>query len=180
METLIEAVKGTPWWVYPIFVYLLIVGIQALKPQIVSIGKLFILPIVLIAWSIFSLITGFEGWVDLFFWALAIVAGFFIGCSLAGPYKKLRADRKKLLAYVPGSRLVLILLMVIFAVKYFFGYYRASHEEPSSVIQVASILAYGAITGIFVGRLYMLLKHFAKAKHENLKKGGNPRKKSLL
>ena len=177
METLINALQGTPWWVYVVFAYLVMIGIKAMKPQMVSVNKMFIIPLIFIALSIYGLIVGFRGWPDLFFWAIALVAGFFVGGRLAP--EKFRADRKKLLAYIPGSPVILILILAIFAVKYFFGYYSATHEVGDAM-HVAQIIASGAVTGIFVGRTRAFLLQFSKAKHESLKKGGNPRKKSLL
>jgi len=177
METLFKALKGTPWWVYALFVYLVWVGVRAMKPQMVSVNKMFIVPLIFVAWSIYGLIIRFQGWVDIFFWAIAIIAGFFVGGYLV--FKKFRADRKKLLAYIPGSPVILILVLVIFAVRYFFGYYSATHEVGQAM-HVAQIIVSGSITGMFVGRMRAFLLKFSKAKHENLKKDGNPRKKSLI
>lgn len=180
METLLQAFKAISWWAYVLFAYLLSIGIRALKPHILSVRKLFILPLVFLIWSIYRAISGFEGWSDLLFWALAIVGGFLIGCQFAVPTKKLRADRKKLLAYIPGSPLVLVLTLAVFVVTYVSGYYRATHETVIDLIHLVDILASGGVAGLFIGRVYGLAQVFSKAKHENLRKGGNPRKKSLL
>ena len=47
IKFIIHTIIGTPWWVWIILVYLLFVGIKALKPRIVYLPKLFIIPAVL-------------------------------------------------------------------------------------------------------------------------------------
>jgi Family of unknown function (DUF6622) len=178
METLVNALKGTPWWVYVLFIYLIYIGVQAMKPQKISINKLFILPLLFLAWSIYGIIAHFASWMDPFAWLIAGIGGFFCGENLAP--KKLRADRKKLIAQIPGSSITLILVVAIFILKYFFGYYRATHDMTSSGVHIASLIVSGVVAGIFIGRTRATLVKFSKAKHENLKKNGNPRKKSLI
>ncbi|NGX37998.1 MAG: hypothetical protein K1000chlam2_01167, partial [Chlamydiae bacterium] len=61
MELVINALTGTPWWVYLLFVYFLYVGIKSLKPRVISLKKILILPLILFVWSLYGLIVKFHG-----------------------------------------------------------------------------------------------------------------------
>src|SRR3989338_1808009 len=50
-QTLVQ----TPWWVYVILIYVLWIGVKALKPRVVSLKRLVIVPIVFLILSFHSL-----------------------------------------------------------------------------------------------------------------------------
>ena len=168
MTTIKYAILGTPWWVFILFAYLVFVGVNALKSRVISIKKVFILPLVFTVWSVWNLIANFSGFRGFLAWAIFIAIGYLIGWGMTQPWK-IAADKKKLLVGIPGNRITLILILAVFAVKYFFGYYRATHQEMSALVAFVNLIASGLITGIFTGRTLAILKKFAKAKHEKLK-----------
>ena len=168
MNGIFETIKGTPWWVFPLFAYLIWVGIGALKPQVVSLKKMFILPLVFLIWGIWGLIGSFDGYKDILIWIIFTVIGYFVGWGIYQIYR-IRADKKKLLIKLPGTRFVLVFIILIFATRYFFGYYQATHLEMSPLIHAVNLVFSGMITGIFIGRSMALLHKFAKADHEKLK-----------
>ena len=172
---MVGALIGTPWWVYLLFVYFLYVGIKGLKSRVISLKKILILPLVLFIWSLYGLIAKFHGVVEIFIWAFFIVIGYGIGTNLVKRLK-IRADKKKLLVRLPGSQVTLFLVLTIFILKYFFGYYYATHPEVSLHVHIADLIVSGTISGIFIGRMVSILKKFGKAKHEKLRKDGNPPK----
>lgn len=169
METIFQALKGTPWWVYLLFFYLVYIGVRALKPTTMHIGKIFIIPLIFLFWSVWDLIVRFQGGTDILLYILFSGIGGIAGWGLMQRFE-LRADHQKLLVRIPGSPFILILVLVIFAVKYFFGYIEATEGAMGSVMHSLYIIASGLITGIFVGRVLAILKKFAKAKSEKLKK----------
>ncbi len=169
METVLQAIKATPWWVYILFFYVLYIGIRALKSRTMSVNRIFIIPLLFLFWSIWSLIARFQGAMDLLIWGIFIVIGFTAGWGLFQRYK-IRADHKKLLIRFPGNYFILILMLSIFAVKYFFGYMRATSPELSPMLHSLNFVVSGLSTGLFVGRTFAILKKFGKAKHEKLKK----------
>ena len=117
-----EALVNTPWWVYVIFVYVLIFGIRATKTRIVSLSRMFIIPIILIALSINELLTTVQPvWYNFFIWVIAILIGIYLGWLQIYHFKIL-IDRKKHLIQTPGTWTTLILLLIIFSTKYYFGY----------------------------------------------------------
>lgn len=180
MENLFYALKATPWWIYILFGYLISVGVRALNPRVLSINKMFILPLILGAWSIYSLFSDLRYWWELLVWASAILVGFLIGLKLVRSLKKMKVDKKKLLVHIQGSYQLLVLIVVVFIVKYFFGYFKATHPFVSLGMHLLGVLASGAVTGIFFGRLVGFIRVFKDSKHQSLKKNSLPRKKKLL
>lgn len=170
MDVVIKALKGTPWWVYAMFVFFVYRAIQALKPQVLSIKKIFILPLVFFIWAVYSLIKNYHDFGDLAIWLFCLIVGGLIGWNLAQGIR-IKADKKKLLMRVPGNSLILVLILFIFAVKYFIGYYCATHPQAheNSLIHFTSLVISSLITGVFLGRISMLMKKFAKAEHTKLK-----------
>lgn len=159
MSTLLTAAEQTPWWVYLIFAYLLSRGIAASKPQIVSIRKLTIIPIIFLALSIHTVLTAFHITAAVVgVWLLSLIVGSAIGWLLIRNHEY-KVDRKKLLIQLQGSWLTLILILLIFASKYYFGYELGS--DPALVNHLGfefSMLAItGVCTGLFVGRLLCYL-----------------------
>lgn len=168
METIFDALKGTPWWVYLVFVYVLYIGILGLKSRTISLGKVFLLPFIFLLWSVWSLIRGYQAQSDIWIWILFLVIGGIAGWGMMQKFN-VRGDHKKLLVRVPGSPMILILVLIVFGVKYFFGYMQAIGES-GIVFHSLYLVISGLVTGIFAGRAFAILRKFSKTKHEKLKK----------
>lgn len=151
METILDTLDGTPWWVYLLFFYLVLMGVKAAKPQTVPILRLLLFPIVLTIWSLMGLYSKWDGPAFLS-WAIALIPGCIFGWLFVRSWK-IRFDRKRKTLSLPGSWSTLILVLVIFAVKYFFGYYSATHPAIPETLMFAQMISSGIITGIFFGRL---------------------------
>jgi hypothetical protein len=169
METLLNIITGTPWWVYLILAYVLYVGIRALKPRTMSVNRIFIIPLIILALSLWFLIDKFTGFKDLLIWALFIPIGFGAGWGIVQKLK-IRADHKKLLIRIGGNPFILILVLAIFAVKYFFGYWKAVTPDIGPFLHSMELAFSGLFLGLFVGRLFAIIKKFGKVRHEKLKK----------
>jgi len=168
MDQILIALKGTPWWVYVLFFYVLRIGLIARKSRVLSLKKMFILPGIIFVLSIYNIIAYFESAADIVYYVLFLVGGCIAGNWMTKS-RPIRADRKKFLVKVPGSNSVLILVLIFFAIKYFFGYYYATQTEIPDTITFVRLAIFGAITGIFIGRVYCFLMKFSKAHHEKLK-----------
>ncbi len=165
-----EILMGTPWWVYLLLIYLVFRGVKALKPQIVSVKKIFILPLIFCILSLYRLISTYQGFRDLIVWLFFIIIGYIVGWGLAHSLR-IRIDRRKLLLRMPGSPIILVLVLLVFATRYFFGAYSAMHPDAKDnfLFHSANLLSSGFITGIFLGRFFAILKKAGKAKHTKLK-----------
>lgn len=155
MNAIWAAATQTPWWVYVLFIYLVIKGINASKLRVVSFIKLTILPLIFIALSVHTLMTAFNiNATVIVVWILSIALGSVFGWILICRHH-FKVDRKKLLIQIPGSWLTLILILAIFVSKYYFGYQISS--DPSLVhhtgFKFSMLSISGVCTGLFVGRL---------------------------
>ncbi len=168
MDQILIALKGTPWWVYVLFFYVLRIGLIARKSRVLSIKKMFILPGIIFVLSVYNMIAYFESAADIVYYLLFLVGGCIVGNWMTKS-RPIRADRKKILVKVPGTNSVFILVLIFFAIKYFFGYYYATHEEVSQGGVFLRLATFGAITGIFIGRVFGVLMKFSKAHHEKLR-----------
>lgn len=171
MEAIIEALKGTPWWVYILFFYLVYIGIKAMKTQVVSLKTVFILPVLFLVWGLYNLIERKEliAILEISTLTITFIIGIVIG-SLLMATKEIQADKKKHLLTFPGGPLTLILILLIFATKYYFSYMYAL--DPTAFkdrdFVLTDLSSSGIITGVFVGRALCLLRKYKKAPHSEL------------
>src|SRR3990167_5328578 len=122
MNAIWAAAAQTPWWVYVLFIFLVQRGLVASKPQVISIIKLTILPIVFIALSVHTLMTAFHvNATVIVAWLVSVILGSVIGWFLIRNHE-FKVDRKNLLIRLPGSWITLILILIIFVSKYYFEY----------------------------------------------------------
>lgn len=169
MKTMIEFMNQTPWWVYFVFVYLVILGTKALKPRVISLKRMFLLPLFFALWSIYSLYTLFNGPLDIVYWAISIILGIAIGWTITVSVE-IQADKKKFLIRLPGTCSALIFVVLIFAVKCFFGYLYATDPllQKNVNIYTADLITSGLITGMFVGKALCFWRKFKEANPTDL------------
>lgn len=167
---MIDILKGTPWWVFLISGYLLSIGVRSLKPRIVPLRRLFILPAFLLLWGMGTLVTKLQSLPDIALWIGFVCIGTIVGWKLAS-HLKMKADKKKGLISIPGSPLILILVLCIFSTKYFFGYTYATDPSARYNMNIVTLdlLSSGLITGIFLGRVLHVWRLWKSAKHSTLK-----------
>jgi len=170
MDSIWQILTHTPWWVFVLFFYLLKVGIDATKPRVVSMKKLFILPAVFLAISINSLISSFSiGLLTLAVYATSLAIGIIGGWALVRNLN-LHFDHKHHLVKMPGSFVPLILVLTIFSTKYYLGYLIATHPEIVQKVEFTlfQLAVSGLCTGLFLGRLGGYLLRKSQSCHENL------------
>lgn len=158
METLIQIVVHTPAWVYAVLAYGLFMGIRSLWPRRMSVRYLFVLPVVLFGLSSTFLVSGAGPMpIGAIAWVAALAAGIAVGWSVLSA-KVLSVDREHAQMTVGRNGSVLVLFILIFGGKYFYGIMRA--VNPALAAQPAFALAVMAIsgfsTGIMIGRIVKL------------------------
>lgn len=171
MNGIYQLLINTPWWVYLILIYLIIVGIKASKTRIVSLKKLFIIPLVFLIMSIETLISSFK--IDLLnfsIWSLGILIGAIFGYIQTYRYK-LKIDKENGLLEIPGTWSTLVIISVIFIAKYYISYELA--VDPAiineNVFEISALLVTGVCTGLFIGRLCCYLYRFQTENSVSLK-----------
>ncbi len=170
IKTITDAALQTPWWAYVLFVYLIIVGVKASKTTIVSARKLFILPIIFTVMSIHTVFTSFQ--IDatiIFIWIGSIIIESLIGWVLV-QHQKIQIDKTHLLIQLPGTWLTLILVLVIFAAKYYFGYELSVDPQliKQTAFEFSMLFISGACTGLFIGRVCFYSHQLYALKSVNL------------
>jgi hypothetical protein len=170
METIQQTLWNTPWWVYVLLVYLIKIGIRASKKNIVSLKKLLIIPLVFTFMSLHTLIYAFAIDVTtLSVWSISIVVGILLGWIQVFQYD-LRVDKSSGLIEIPGTWSTLIIILIIFATKYYFGYELSVDPviAHNTVFEVSALTISGVCTGLFVGRVLCYFYQFSRHKSVSL------------
>jgi hypothetical protein len=171
MQAIIEALKGTPWWVYVLFFYLLSIGLKTLKPRVISLKKMFIIPTVFTVWTLYTMFSKFSHLSSIAIWGISLIVAILIGWSLSRKIN-IQTDKKKGLIRLPGTAITLILILLIFGTKYFFGYLYATDPlaQDTPVIFISDFITSGIITGLFLGKALSLWQKYVKVSHYERKK----------
>lgn len=158
---IIKILQGTPLWVYGIFAYLLWVGINASKQRTLFIPILFILPTVLFGLKVDSLFKLQSTTLWLYFGSFLLV-GAVIGW-LQAAFSKVTIDKKTKSVTIPGSWQTLVLVLLVFTLKYYFGYMQAVHPEEYQSLLLVDVATSAAITGYFYGRVFNFMYQLVRA-----------------
>lgn len=157
-----EILADTPWWVYILFVGLVIIGMKSLKPRTISFARLILLPAVFTIWNIVWLTERLAGQYSfLLFWFISLSAGVFVGRETVRRWK-IKADHRNKTISLPGTKSTLILILLVFAFRYFFVYNYETHPHASSHFFLADSIVSGVIIGIFIGRSLELYQKYRK------------------
>jgi len=150
---MMDALEGTPLWVYGAFLLVCYYGLSARKTSRESRRSLIITPVILVIWSLFSL--SYAGRVELTVgsWLMGMVLGGLAAFALF-PRRGLTLDEEGKHLIVPGTYKVLGISLLFFAVKYFIGYQAAVYPELSATVEMLVLAgtASGFTVGLFCGR----------------------------
>ena len=156
---LIEILRHTPTWVWLVLALLLQRGFALTRPQQVSAARAALLPGIFAALSLAGVISGFGPQAgSLLCWcggmALSAYETQRHGPPAGAEY--LAAQRSY---HVPGSWAPVLLIVLIFTVKYGVGVALALHPQLRGIglFVLLSSSVYGALSGVFIGRALRLL-----------------------
>jgi hypothetical protein len=143
----------TPWWVFAVIAALILTGVQALRPRVVAMWRLLIVPAIFIGWGLFSVVqrsaaTPMLG-AD---WIAAVVLGTMLGWTttrLAGYVFEAHSWDVR----VPGSPTQLVRNVVIFFARYGIAVAMAFATTPGdrSWLIACDVAVSGLAAGYFVG-----------------------------
>jgi hypothetical protein len=147
-----EIIANTPWWVFVLLVYLIRVGLGATRSRIVPVRRLLILPTIFIALSFVSMYNNMQLTFDhVLIWSAAFMIGSCLGW-LQFKALKIKAVKNRASLYVPGTWSLLVIIIILFCVKYYYGYQNAI--DPTKLqSNIWLFFAYGLFTGLFAGRV---------------------------
>lgn len=170
MTPILQIVANTPVWVWVLLAYLLFIGIRALRPATVPLWRVAILPAVFFVWGLYSLYQMHGlALVRVLPWAAALIGGIAVGMVIAG-FQPIRADKTRHLVRTAGGPLTLILILLIFATKYEFGFLHATQPAlfAETRFWLSEIVISGILAGMFIGRFAGLVRQYRAASHEDL------------
>jgi len=157
---IIDIVTHTPIWVFILFIGLLLLGYMQTKDRKIKIGSIFILPISMILLSIFGIISTFGIMpTALFLWFFGIVIALMMNAQ-SSCSRRVKYSSFEKVFFIPGSWKPMILILLIFFIKYFVGVVTSLELEVIKQIEfivVISIL-YGLISGMLLSRSIAILK----------------------
>ena len=163
MENFWGIISGAPWWVYVLFIYLLSIGIKSIRPRTISIKRVVLLPMLFVAWSFYDLyqklLLGFPSLLPL--WIVFLAIGAYLGVKEVHSWR-ISKDRHKGEITIPGNYSTLVLMLLIFVLKFFWGYFYSTRVEISYWIYFADILTSALVTGFFIGRAGFFFKSYHK------------------
>ncbi|WP_334685976.1 DUF6622 family protein [Janthinobacterium sp. CAN_S1] len=155
-DTMLQQIfSHTPLYVWAILGFLVYRGVLASRAREVSLRKLCIIPLVMLALSL----SGVHGSFGLagsapFVWATGTLAGAALAWTLLDTHKIVAIPERSSVQR-PGSWLPLILMMSIFCMKYAVAVTLAVAPSTAhaSAFIVPVCLAYGVFSGLFLGGL---------------------------
>lgn len=155
LDFIIGAIGGAPIWVWGILGYLLYVGIKATRTRIIYIPKILIIPAVLISLNYKTLISVGNLIPD----TSGMLIGFLIG-FVVGHNTSIKILKNLNSIELPGNYYTVVTLILLFVMKYVFGYLRA--VQPSIALQFIYIEIYisALFSGFFSGRSFCYLYRF--------------------
>ena len=153
-----QILTHTPLWVFGLFFGLVYLGYLQSRTRQVSRGRLIVLPLAMLAWSLYSVWSTFDAHLTaLAAWACAWVAVVVIGLAWV-PSRRVAYDASTAQFTVPGSWMPLALMMGIFTTKYAVGVALSLHPalEHDTLVALGISTLYGVFSGSFIARALRL------------------------
>ena len=150
----------TPLWVFPLFAYLVWLGIKAMQPRTTTIWRSLIVPAVFIVWGLSRLLSRQQDFVwPLLSWVAAALALLPVALLTTQPFE---LDHKTGEITRPGSVVPLIRNVTVFTLQYSIAVIAAVDPDGRTVATLIGRAVSGATTGYFLGRTIALLRQYWK------------------
>jgi hypothetical protein len=152
--SLAAILHGAPLWVWVLFVYLISRGFKALHSGTTPLWRLAMMPLIFAGGGIFHLVLEpLAGWPAAVVWAMALLVGIAAGVFIANRSRFI-IDPIANTVMLPGSAVPLVLMMIIFATKFWLGFEMATVTNAAALGNYVLIGASvsGVIAGMFTGR----------------------------
>jgi hypothetical protein len=163
MNLFIRILGGTPWWVWALLLLLVWLGLQAARPRVVRLQRMFIVPAIFIFWGLVSLTTGpaFSETIALA-WAAAALGGASLAV-LTTRSEDFRVNRRLGVVELPGSWRPLARFLAIFLVKYALAVAAAIRPDLRGELIWCDVAVSGAAAGYFGAWAVALVRTYLAA-----------------
>ena len=156
-DFMLGILQHTPVWVWPLLAALMALGVMQAFARTVTLRRITLLPVTMLALSLWGVASDFGSGLALAAWALGgLAAGTW---SLRrGALAGARWSAAEQAFRLPGSWVPLMLILGIFCTKFGVGVSLALHPEVRSTpgFAIGASLAYGVFSGFFAGRALAL------------------------
>lgn len=158
-----DIVSGAPWWVWLLIVVLVNLGIRSTKVRTVAAQRLILFPLVFVLWSAYRLYQNgaSETHSLIFWWVIALAIGAYLGFKEVSSWR-IHVDRKKGTITIPGNYSTLLLIITIFVLNFFWGYFYATLSVIPYGVHLADTITTTIATGFFVGRAAFFFKSYTQ------------------
>lgn len=153
-----QLIVQTPIWVICLFIYLMIIAIKNIKPQKVAIWKMFILPVVFIILQISDISNRTELSMYLVPLLINICFVYWLSRYYARP---IDVDSWSVISRGGIGNLIQVLL--IFGIKYYFGYLHNTNPELAAKYAIYELIITGNISSVLFGNALYYLVALIKA-----------------
>lgn len=160
-----QILTHTPPWVFPLFAYLVWLGIKAMRPRTVTIWRSLIVPAVFIVWGLSRLFSGRDFAAPLAAWLGAAAALLAAGLLTARPVDLDHATGE---IRRPGSVVPLIRNITVFALQYTVQVLAAVDPQDATAAAIVGRIISGGTTGYFLGGTIALLRQYRKQRKADL------------
>lgn len=156
-----EIIRHTPYWVWLLLIKLLALGLWQTHARQMSLMRVTILPLVLMALSLAGVFSAFGPLpIALIAWFVGVGAALGFGREVVA-VRAAHWSAQTALLHVPGSWLPLVLIVGLFTIKYVAGATLAIYPGLATDSAFAGLcsLAYGSFSGLFLARALSLRSH---------------------
>jgi hypothetical protein len=172
MQFAYQILIHTPVWVFPLFVYLVWLGVKGMRPRTTTIWRSLIVPAIFIIWGLSGLVSQSRNdALPLVAWLSAALVLGATGFLLAKPFE---LDHTTGEIKRPGSVVPLIRNITIFALQYTVRVIMAIDPDARTTASLVGRAVGGAMTGYFLGRTLALLRQYHKQRQADLKTSPRP------
>jgi hypothetical protein len=152
--SLAAIIQGAPIWVWVLLAVLLSRGFKALHSTTATLSRLAIVPLIFAGWGIAQLVSNpLVGWSDVIVWMAGAAVGIAAGVYIASRSRFI-VDPASHTVMVPGSVVPLLLIIAIFATKFWLGFHMATATDVESLgmYMLSGAAVSGVVAGVFGGR----------------------------
>ena len=155
---LLQIAQHTPIWVWGLLVALVAYGLSQARARAVSLTRMTVLPLVLLALSFSGVVSTFaHATIAILAWAVGVIAAVTVGRRfMTVPGASWSAETG--LLQVPGSWMPMVLMLALFLIKYGVGVTLAMNPAMALDTSFGACcgFAYGGFSGLFAARALRL------------------------
>jgi hypothetical protein len=160
LHSFLQSIASAPWWGLPLFLYLMHMAYRANRPREVYVRALLLAPMLFILMSFIGMTYFIKVTpMNIKVWADMLLLGLGLGWLHFSAIKVMAISGQKKLQ-MPGTWLIMILVPVVFALKWHFGLTGWINPRMFDSPKVALYLmgVYGFFSGLFLGRAAYALR----------------------